>query len=71
MYKWYVKRESPTLSFSICVLGAIRMDCSTLGISFSNTSTSATPALSDDGKNQGEAYNLDLHINHLLALFHC
>ena len=72
---YFVKVECqkgiPNLSFNISVLNAIGMDCSTLGISFSNTSTFATLAFSDDGKNQGEAHNLDLHINHLLALFHC
>ena len=59
------------LSFNICVLGAIGMDCSTLGISSSNKSTSATQLVSDDGMNHGESRNLDLHINNLLALFLC
>ena len=47
------------------------MDCSTLGISSSNKSTSATQLVSDDGMNHGESRNLDLHINNLLALFLC
>ena len=63
--------SSNVLCFNICVLGAIRTDCSTLGISSSNKSTSATPAFSDDGNNHGEARNLDLYINHFLTLFLC
>ena len=56
----------PNLSFKICVLGAIGMDCTNLGISSSHKSTSTAPA-SEDSKSQGEAGNLDLHINYLLA----
>lgn len=41
------------------------MDCKNLGISLTNKSTSVTPALADDGKNQGEAGNSDLRINGL------
>ena len=65
------QKRVPNLSFNIFVLGAIGMDCSNLGISSSNKTTSATQAFSDDGMNHGESRNLDLHINHLLALFLC
>ena len=65
------QKRIPDLSFNICVLGAIGIDCSRQGILSSNKSTSATQASSDDGKNHGEFRNLDLHINHLLALFFC
>lgn len=33
------------------------MTCANLGISMSNKSTASPPALSDNGKNQGEARN--------------
>ena len=65
------QKRIPNLSFNICVLGAIGIDCSSQGISSSNKSTSATQASSNDGKNHAEFHNLDLHINHLPALFLC
>ena len=45
----------PNLSFNICVLGAIGMDCSTLGISSSNKPNSVTQVLYDDGMNHGKS----------------
>lgn len=42
------------LNSGISLLGSIGLDCLNLGITSSNKSTSSTPSMADNGKNQGE-----------------
>lgn len=69
MLQFVIWKKIVDLSFGMSSLGEIGMDCTTLGISMPNMSSTVDPALPDYSNNQGEVASMNCLYDLALLIF--